>query len=414
MIYHMLFAFSWRNLKTRRLRTSLGLVGLSIPVFGVLGLFSISAGLRGLVSNTLGQIQGVMVIRESAPTPVFSDLPADLAGRLRQVAGVRVVAPEILKVAPSVEGVSTLQSLSRGLWSTKDKNKGILEVTLVMGEDIEAHSQLKSAIGPKSMLPKDQGGGRYLNLSDKGQPHVVISKKIAEDHRDASGRPKRVGDTLRIGNRPFEIVGIYETKSLLLDVIIVMDIDMARQVLGVSTQTVSSFYVEAENPGKVAETIRAMEAAVPGINAKRVSEFEAPYGSILDELDTLLLLTVSLALAVGVVGIMNTMLMSTSDRFVEFGVLRANGWSRADVLALVTTESALLGLLAGLLGCLLAIAGAAAVNPFVGSGLRLSVPPQLFALGIALSVTTGLLGGLYPAWSASRLVPMDAVRLGSR
>ena len=60
---------------------------------------------------------------------------------------------------------------------------------------------------------------------------------------------------------------------------------------------------------------------------------------------------------VGVVGIINTMLMSTTERFVEFGVLRTNGWSQANILALVTLESAYLGLLSGVVGCLLALPG---------------------------------------------------------
>ena len=73
------------------------------------------------------------------------------------------------------------------------------------------------------------------------------------------------------------------------------------------------------------------------------------------QLDTFLLMTVSLALVVGVVGIINTMLMSTTERFVEFGVLRTNGWSQGQpVLSLVTIESAYLGLLSGVVGCLMA------------------------------------------------------------
>ncbi len=125
------------------------------------------------------------------------------------------------------------------------------------------------------------------------------------------------------------------------------------------------------------------------------------------------MMTVSLALLVGVVGIINTMLMSTSERFIEFGVLRTNGWSQGNILALVTLESAYLGLLAGVVGCVLAVAVATVANQFVGGGLKLLLPPWLFALGIGLSLVTGTLGGLYPAWRAARLVPMDAIRVGS-
>ena len=107
------------------------------------------------------------------------------------------------------------------------------------------------------------------------------------------------------------------------------------------------------------------------------------------------------------------MLMSTTERFIEFGVLRTNGWSQGNVLTLVTLESAFLGMLSGLVGCVLAAAGTAVANQFISGGVRLDVPPWLFALGITLSIVTGMLGGLYPAWRAARLVPMDAIRIGS-
>src|SRR6187200_759575 len=99
-----MWTFAWRNLLTRPLRTTLGLVGLSIPILGVLGLFSLSGGLRNLVGDTLSQIQGVMVLREGAPTPVLSHLRADQADVIRRVKGVRVVAPEVWELAPPIEG----------------------------------------------------------------------------------------------------------------------------------------------------------------------------------------------------------------------------------------------------------------------------------------------------------------------
>ena len=144
-----------------------------------------------------------------------------------------------------------------------------------------------------------------------------------------------------------------------------------------------------------------------------MTEFAANFGMLMGQLNTFLLMTVSLALLVGVVGIINTMLMSTTERFSEFGVLRTNGWSRGNVLALVTIESAYLGLLAGVIGCVVAFVGTQVVNQFIGGGLQLAFHPSLVLLGLGLSVVMGTLGGLYPAWKASRLVPMDAIRLGS-
>src|SRR5689334_826516 len=87
-----LSALAWRNLLTRPARTILSLVGLSIPILGILGLSSLSAGIRSLMGDTLSQVQGVMVLRENVPSPVFSDLPAEIASTLRRIPGVRVVA----------------------------------------------------------------------------------------------------------------------------------------------------------------------------------------------------------------------------------------------------------------------------------------------------------------------------------
>jgi putative ABC transport system permease protein len=290
----------------------------------------------------------------------------------------------------------------------------LLNVKVVQGEDILEHHRLKSAVGPKSLLPRSKGGGRYLAPEDRGKRNIVISKKISEEYRSASGRPRQVGDTLSIGGKPFTVIGIYETGSMLLDTTIVMDIETARELLGIPKEAVSCFYVETDDPARLDEVSRAIEAADSRLDSRRISEFKTPFGAILDRLDQLLFLTIGMALLVGAVGIVNTMLMSTTERFVEFGVMRTNGWSRRHVLGLVTAESATLGLMAGALGCVLAIGGVTVANQFLDGGLHLLVTPRLAGLGLALSLVTGTLGGLYPAWRASRLVPMDAIRWGSR
>ncbi len=96
--------FAWRNLLTRPLRTILALVGLSIPILGVLGLFSLSNGLRDLVGDTLSKIEGLIVVRENAPSPVFSQIPATLAGELERMPEVRAVAPKSGALRPRSKG----------------------------------------------------------------------------------------------------------------------------------------------------------------------------------------------------------------------------------------------------------------------------------------------------------------------
>jgi putative ABC transport system permease protein len=405
--------FAWLNLLTRPLRTFLALVGLSVPILGVLGLFSVSDGLRNLVGSTLDKIKGVMVLRENVPTPVFSHLPASLGDRLRAIPGVRAVAPEVWGLPPTIENVSLIpRALDFMAKNKQQKMQSFLDATIIQGQDIAAHKPLKSAVYPSALKE-----GRFLTVADENTRNIVISRKIAKEHKDASGRPKQVDDQLRIGSESFTIIGIYETGSFLLDPVIVMDINTARKVVNESADKVSSFYVEADDPSKIDEVAKRIEETITDPNsrldARSMGEFAANFGNVMGQLDLFLLMTVSLALVVGVVGIINTMLMSTTERFVEFGVLRTNGWSRGNVLSLVTIESAYLGLMSGVVGCLMAFLLTRVANQFIGGGLSLQFTPKLIGLGLALSVVMGTLGGLYPAWKASRLVPMDAIRLGS-
>lgn len=399
--------FAWRNLLTRPLRTALALIGLSIPILGVMGLFSLSGGLRNMVGDTLGKVEGVMVLRENSPSPVFSQLPAQVAEALRKVPGVRVVAPELWGIAPNIEGRTMVSGLLGGKGA-----QSLFDQPVIQGQDTAAHQQLHSAVYPRAL--REKGEGRFINLADAGKPNVVLSRKIAKDYPGPDGKPRKVGDSIRIGGKKYQVVGLYETGSMLLDVVIVMDIATARDLLKISDDMVSSCYVEAVNPAENDKVSVAIEAAEPGVEARSMTQFMANFGALMGQVDKFLLMTVSLALLVGVVGIINTMLMSTSERFVEFGVLRTNGWSRTDLLALVTLESAYLGLLAGAVGVGLALAGVVVANQFVSGGVRLTMPPWLIALGIGLSLVTGTLGGLYPAWRAARLMPMDAIRVGSR
>ena len=152
-----------------------------------------------------------------------------------------------------------------------------------------------------------------------------------------------MGDTLLIGGKPFQIVGIYETGSLLIDTTIVMEITTARELLKLDKHYVSVMYVEPEPLVDLDDLADRIRDALPEVQVRSMSQFNLQVGNIMGKLDLFLLLTVGLALLVGGVGIANTMLMSAMERIVDFGVMRANGWTRRNILGLVTAESSLLG-----------------------------------------------------------------------
>jgi putative ABC transport system permease protein len=119
-----------------------------------------------------------------------------------------------------------------------------------------------------------------------------------------------------------------------------------------------------------------------------------------------------LALIVGGIAVTNTMAMSVFERVREIGILRAVGWPARRVAALIVSEAVAIGLVA--LGVGLAIGYAAAELFTEHGGLSTLVDPKFtagtFAWGLAFALGVGLLGAAYPAWRATRLAPVEALR----
>ena len=219
---------------TRPARTILALVGLSIPVLGVLGLFSLSNGLRELLDNTLAQVQGILVLRENAPLDLFSELPAAMAETLRTVPGVRVVAPQVWKLAPAIEGRSQFSRTASNLLgpSRQPPLQSLLDMIVIEGQDLAEHARLRSDVYRSKLLPPNGGGGRFLDGRDQGTAaHRHQHQDRPRVSRPPVANPARSAASSGSGSSRFTIVGLYDTGSMLLDNTIVMDIATARQLL---------------------------------------------------------------------------------------------------------------------------------------------------------------------------------------
>jgi putative ABC transport system permease protein len=138
---------------------------------------------------------------------------------------------------------------------------------------------------------------------------------------------------------------------------------------------------------------------------QRIQEFGA-------DLDIFLFLMNLIGVVIALLSILNTMLMSVSERLTEFGILRANGWSGNEVVRLILGESAVLGLCGGLFGCACGIIGSWVLNAIFPTKLLLYASPTVLGISLLFSVVLGMVGGLYPALYAVRVSPMDAIRRG--
>ncbi|MCE9582048.1 MAG: ABC transporter permease [Planctomycetes bacterium] len=384
--------FALLNILTRPLRSFLALVGVAIAIAGVVGLISVSSGLKSTMTDTLGKVHGLVLIEQNSVDPLFSRLPLSYAARVESIPGVAACVPELWMVAPNVEGQKTVLGLFTGI--------GIL------GLDPERHTHLPAG----HVYSRSMKRGRNIEAGDAGTRRAVISERIAERYH------KDIGSTIRVGELEFEIVGVYSTGSVFLDGTIVMHLEQAWNIAGAKKERdmVSSFYVEpkATTPEELSRIEKAIEKEFANdsrkVDALSTQEWQSEFGNIIGNLDVFLIVVSSIAVFVGAIGILNTMFMSVTERVPEFGILKANGWSRGDITRLVLVESAYLGIAGGLFGCGVGVAGvqiAARFMPF-----HPTTPLPLVATAFGVGALLGILGGVFPARRAAGLSPVEAIR----
>jgi putative ABC transport system permease protein len=379
--------FALRNLVRNRARSALALLGLAGSTAGVVLLVAISIGARHMIGDAMDMAKGIIVMKKYAPSPVVSKVPASLDERLGAVSGVSVVVPEVWAYALSVEGRPMLAG-------------GMANVSMLLGTDPRRRHALRQG----GLFSRSLVQGRMFTREE--QDAVVVSRRLADQFE------KKLGSTLNVMDRPLTITGIFDTGTPIFDNMILVQEETVRSVAEIRSSSYSSYYLEiakGEDVDAVGERVRAVVPA--GIEVKSTSDWGREVSTLVGELDPYLAAVAIVAGGIGALGVVNTMLMSVRERVRELGVLRATGWRRRDVFALVLVEAALLGALGGALGSIGGSgAGALAARLLT---VRPATPPSLVLASVAGAVLLGALGGLYPAFYAARLDPIAAIRGGA-
>ncbi|MEZ4663775.1 MAG: ABC transporter permease [Caldilineaceae bacterium] len=169
--------------------------------------------------------------------------------------------------------------------------------------------------------------------------------------------------------------------------------------------------MDVYNPAQAAQVRNVIDQRFPEARASLSSEFAQSTNDIASTMAIVNTIRF-LALLVGGIVVANTMIMSIYERTREIGTLRAMGWSRRRILGQILQESLYLCLVAAIVGALLGVVLLTLLGqiPAMRQFIDARWTPDTFVIAVAVSVALGLLGGLYPAWRASRLLPVEALR----
>ena len=395
------------TLRANKLRSSLTILGVSVGVVTVIFMVSIIQGLNKAFADQIESL-GSNTIFISKFDPSFGRPPGPDEIHRKDLG---MADAEALREAPSIAGVSPLH---RKLSST------------VRYQDKQTNTPILLGVTPYYEFVHTQyvASGRFINDIDmQDRSNVVILgvdvKQALFPYEDP------VDKDVRINGNPYRVIGVMEPLGNFFG-------QSRDNSIFVPITTFDKYYAEGPFPEVVffmvvrprsrAYVKSAMDEVTDILRRRRRVPLSAKndFGvssqdSLLDVYNqltgatALVLTSISfVALMIGGIGVMNIMLVSVTERTKEIGVRKAVGATRFNILSQFLIEAVVLTAIGGLAGLAVGEIASLIMNKY--SPLPAYVPLWAIAVGVGISAAVGIVFGLWPAWKAARLNPIDALR----
>jgi putative ABC transport system permease protein len=376
-----------KNITQRKLRTGLTVFGIALGIFAVIVMGGMSEHFNLTFDKSISlTADKIRVLPE-----------AGLFGGGLNESKVR----EVRRIPGVADAYGMLQA------PLDPENLGFFGGDTVIGIPPE---KLESALKDTKLTQ-----GRFL-ISGDGYRAVIGSSVAREFHLNVGDeieiKSKRELRTTSITDkRNFTVVGILEYTGSFFDNSVAVPLDRAQKFykLGNTVSLILAVPESNTDPEDLAKRI--------ALNVEKVTTFSPAElrKQIEQSLIVFSLITISAAVLAAIIGglsVMNTMLMSVSERTKEFGLMKALGAETKDILFMTMGEAALMGILGGIFGILGGEVVVYYLNDFLASrGTTLfTITPRLLAIAIAFATLLGMLSGTYPAYRAAKMSPMEALR----
>jgi len=362
-----------RNLRRRPVRAALSILGIALSVGSALALMSLSHSIKDSTRAGLDEMGDDLVVMQKGASDIFGGFIAqDMVARVAGTAGVTRAAGELFMFAPSAQDRNVL---TQGWADT-------------------------SYLWKKVPL-------RAGRVPAPGEHDVAVLGEGA-----AAALEKKLGDDVTLLGATFKVIGIANYTAIINRGLVLIPLADLQQISSRPNQ-VTMIHVNVDRSAgavNLAQIKSAIEA-LGNLTASTANE-------VLDKdrnfaiLDAVALAISLIAVIMGAIYVLNALVMATQERTREIGIFAAIGWSRPRIMASIVVE----GIVMCLIGCafgLLVSFGAAFAFPYIPAiGDLVSFTPSAVLIAATLAAAFGLcvLGALFPAWRAIRMLPAEALR----